>query len=289
MVDRISRLQRTIGSVVLATLLASTGLAFGAAAAQAQSLPATDATGATGATGAGTTTTTTPTTTTAAGSGASATTAGQNGHKTQVGHPNFEAAQKQLENALQLRVEQLTKLSADVSANSATLGSNAATLSGLLSAEQTSINGLVTQVQQATTFAELSSSRKTMLVDNRVFAVMTPQVIETIEADSTTHQVQSLQADEPGLQAAVNSVAGEPGWRNADYHYVAFVKLVNQASGDSAGVVAKILAITPPMWPNVEHAFVLANHALLQADLDIARANYDATVIGLATGGYTGS
>ncbi len=271
-----SRHNRAAGTLVLAAAAAAGSFGLTGAVAGGQT-----ATGATGATGAGATTTTT--------SAAGPTGGSSKNNKSQVGRPGFEAAQKQLENALQLRVEQLSKLSADVTSNSATLGNDAATLQQLLSTEQTSINGLVSQVQQATTRDELAAARKTMLVDNRVFAVMTPQVIESIEADGIVHQVQSLEADEPGLQAAVNSIVGQPGWKNADNHYLAFVRLVNQADGDSSGIVAKILAVTPPMWPNVQHVFLDANRSLLQADLDLARANYDATVIGLATGGYTGS
>lgn len=203
--------------------------------------------------------------------------------------PAFLNAQRQLEAALALRVTQLQKLQADVTANASTLGNDAATLSGRLSTELADINTLNGQAQSATTWAELTAARKAMLVDNRVFAVMTPQVIETIEADGIVTEVAGLEADEPGLQSAVNSVAGEPGGKNAENHFVQFVKLVNLASSDSSGIVATILAVTPQMWPNVEHVFAKANSALLQADLAVAHANYDAAVIGLATGGYTGS
>jgi hypothetical protein len=276
MLDHIARRRRVTGAMTLALALAAGITTAGVTVAGGQtSLRAAGATGSTGATG-------------ATGSSSGADSHNKNG-KSQTGRPGFENAQKVLEGSLQLRVEQLTKLSADITANATTLGGDAQTLAALVTNEQTSINGLVTSVQQATTWAELSADRKTMLVDNRVFAVMTPQVIETIEADGIVHQVQSLMSEEPGLQAAVNSVAGQPGFKNAENHFLTFVKLVNQADGDTSGLVAKILAVTPPMWPNVQHVFAKANGALLQADLDVARANYDATVIGLATGGYTGS
>jgi hypothetical protein len=163
------------------------------------------------------------------------------------------------------------------------------TLTDRLQSESASISGLSTQVASDTTWAELASARKTMLYDNRVFAVMTPQVFETVEADSIASEVLTLEAEEPGLQSEVNSITGQPGAQNAANHYAQFVKLVNTAANVSTGVATAVLAVVPQQWPNAQHIFVTANRQLLTADLAIAHAQYDAAVVGLATGGYTGS
>ena len=240
----------------------------GVAAAAAHSTPA--AKGATGATG-------------APAGATGATGATRTGAK-------FLAAQQQLENALALRTTQLTKLGTDITDNSKVLQpAHLTTLTDRLQSETTSISGLAAQVVKDTTWAELASGRTTMLYDNRVFAVMTPQVFETIEADTIASGVASLEAEEPGLQSAVNSIIGQPGAQNAANHYAEFVKLVNTAANVSTGVATTVLAVIPQQWPKAEQIFVAANRQLLKADLAIARAEYDATVIGLATGGYTGS
>ncbi|HTX00177.1 MAG TPA: hypothetical protein VMD59_15455 [Acidimicrobiales bacterium] len=250
------------GTLVLGGALAVAGAAGAGVAAAASSTGATGATGATSAVSASTT---------------------ARGAK-------FLAAQKALEASLALRTTQLSKLGTDVSDNSKVLtSSDLTTLTDRLQAETASISGLATQVQSDTTWAELTSARHTMLYDNRVFAVMTPQVFEVIEADTVAGEVSTLEAEEPGLQSAVNSIAGQPGAQNAANHYAAFVKLVNTAANVSLGVSARVLAVIPQQWPNAQHVFVTANRQLLQADLALARAQYDATVIGLATGGYTGS
>ena len=49
------------------------------------------------------------------------------------------------------------------------------------------------------------------------------------------------------------------------------------------------MAQLPQDFPGDTHVFVDANHQLLAADIALARANYDASIIGLAAGGYSGS
>jgi hypothetical protein len=67
------------------------------------------------------------------------------------------------------------------------------------------------------------------------------------------------------------------------------VKAVNNASVDSNDVATEVLAQTPADYPGDTHVFVRANRELLAAGIALAHASYDASVIGLATGGYTGA
>jgi hypothetical protein len=87
----------------------------------------------------------------------------------------------------------------------------------------------------------------------------------------------------------VNGLVGQHGYQNALNHYVAFVKSVNNAAGAVNSVLTTVLAQVPADYPGDTHVFTNANHQMLNAGVALAHANYDASVIGLASGGYTGS
>lgn len=201
----------------------------------------------------------------------------------------FATAQKLLEAQLSARVAQLDRLSADVSGATTLTAAHSATLDTSIAAAQSSIDALAAKVPTDTTKAELRTDRRTMIRENRVFAVLTPQVFETIGADAVAAQVTALRNEEPGLLAAVNALVGEHGYANALRHYTQFVTLVNRASLKSTNIANRVLAQSPANYPHDVHAFVGANHGLLAANIAIAHADYDATVVGLASGGYTGS
>jgi len=207
---------------------------------------------------------------------------------TVVAH-SFATQQKQLEQQLAYRVTQLTKLGSDATSSKTLTAAHLATLQATLATATSSINALVTKVPSDTTGAELAADRATMLKDNRVFAVLTPQVIEIVEADGIASQVTSLQSNQSSLNSTVTGLEGQPGYKNALAHYNAFVAAVTKASTDSANVDAPVLAQVPSDFPGDTSVFVTANHELLGADLAVARASYDESVIGLAAGGYTGS
>lgn len=205
-------------------------------------------------------------------------------------HPrSFQGNQALLEQQLASRSTQLTRLGADVTAATATLGTNAATLTKNIAAANTSIQALIVKVPTDTTYAQLNADRKAMLAQSRVFAVLTPQVFLTIEAGAIAAQVSTFQANESALQGSVNALKGQPGYNNAANHFTAFVREVNVANGNAATVTTAVLAQTPADYPGDTHVFTTANRELLRADLSLAHASYDETVIGLASGGYTGA
>ncbi len=197
--------------------------------------------------------------------------------------------QAQLEQQLTYRVNQLQVLSTDVTKATSLTPSDASTLSARLTAATASINSLLAQVPGDTTMAELRAAQKTMIQGNRVFAVLTPQVFQVIEADTIAVQAAAMQAGEAALLAEINTLQGQPGYANALKHDTAYVAQVNLAAADSANVATVVIAQLPQDFPGDTHVFVNANHELLAADIAIARADYDASVIGLASGGYTGA
>jgi hypothetical protein len=162
-------------------------------------------------------------------------------------------------------------------------------LQARLSTEESSINALVAKVPTDTTRAQLNADRVAMLKDNRVYAVMSPQVFEMIEASAVANQVTALQANESTLQTETASIVGLPGYQNALNHYNNYVARLSNWSARIMTVEGVVIAQTPQGFPGNARAFVSENHDILDANIALAYAAYDASIIGLATGGYTGS
>lgn len=201
---------------------------------------------------------------------------------------NFLSHQQALERQLATRVSQLNRLNTDITGAKSLTTAHAATLTVNVTTALTNINALGTKVPTDTTGIQLRADEISMVKQNRVFAVLTPQVFLTIEADNVAAEVASLQGEEPSLLAGVNGLVGQHGYTNSLNHYTDFVKLVNRASLDATNVATKVLAQTPVDFPGDTGLFVHANRALLEANIVLAHANYDASIIGLASGGYVG-
>ena len=202
---------------------------------------------------------------------------------------SFLTAQKALEVQLANRATQLLHLVADVTAATSLSTSASTTLQARLSTEGSSINSLVAKVPTDTTRAQLNTDRSAMLKDNRVYAVMSPQVFEMIEASVIANQVTTMQANEATLQSEVTSLLGLPGYKNALNHYDNYVARLSNWSTRILNVQSIVLAQTPQGFPGNTKTFVSENHEILDANIALAYAAYDASIIGLATGGYTGA
>ena len=202
---------------------------------------------------------------------------------------SFITAQKALEVQLANRATQLGHLVADVTAATSLSASASSTLQARLLTEESSINSLIAKVPTDTTKAELNADRAAMLKDNRVYAVMSPQVFQMIEASVVASQVTVMTANEPMLQSETASIVGLPGYKNALSHYNNYVARLSNWSTRIVSVEGAVLAQTPQGYPGNTKIFVAQNHRILDANIALAYAAYDASIIGLATGGYTGS
>jgi hypothetical protein len=209
--------------------------------------------------------------------------------KSSTASSSFLARQQALEAQLASRATQLQHLVADVTAATSLSNSAMATLQARLSTEQASISALTTKVPTDTTGAELNADRTAMLKDNRVYVVMVPQVFEMIEASVTVKQVATLQGIEPMLQSEVASLAGQPGYKSAENHYNNFVVRLENWAERLVSLENVVLSQTPQGYPRNTAVFVSRNHEILLANTALAYAEYDASEIGLATGGYSGS
>ncbi|MGC2174682.1 MAG: hypothetical protein WA614_04380 [Acidimicrobiales bacterium] len=202
---------------------------------------------------------------------------------------SFLASQKTLEGQLAGRVTRLQHLASDVTAATLLSTTASATLQARLSTEETSINALIAKVPTDTTWAELNADRQAMLRDNRVYAVMSPEVFESIEASVVASQVTTMQGNESTLQSEVASLAGSVGYQNALNHFDNYVARISNWSTRIVTVEDVVLAQTPQGFPQNTSTFVSENRAILNANIALAYASYDASIIGLASGGYTGS
>jgi hypothetical protein len=202
---------------------------------------------------------------------------------------SFIASQKALETQLANRATQLGHLVSDVTAATTLSATVSATLQARLLTEQASINALIAKVPNDTTKAQLNADRAAMLKDNRVYAVMSPQVFEMIEASVVAGQVTVMQGNESTLQSEVTSIVGLPGYKNALNHYNNYVTRITNWSAKIVNVESIVLAQTPQGYPGNTKVFAAQNHRILNANIDLSYAAYDASIIGLATGGYTGS
>lgn len=201
----------------------------------------------------------------------------------------FLKEQAALEQQLALRVTRLNNLSSDITGAKSLTSAHVTLLDTRLAAEKTSIEALVTKVPTDTTTAQLKADATTMLADNRVFAVMSPQVFETIGGDAVLAATSTLSLEQASLLSEVTSLAGDPGYNNANNHYQDFVRRIAGVSTSIAADEVNELAQTPQGYPGNQHVFEQTNRDILKANISLAYATYDASIIGLATGGYTGS
>jgi hypothetical protein len=202
---------------------------------------------------------------------------------------SFLTAQQALESQLTGRVTRLQHLLADVTGATSLSASASSVLQARLSTEESSINALVAKVPTDTTRAEINADRVAMLKDNRVYAVMSPQVFEMIEASVAANQVTAMQGNESTLQTETASIVGLPGYQNALNHYNNYVARLSNWAARIMTVEGIVIAQTPQGFPGNTRSFVSENHEILDANIALAYAAYDASIIGLATGGYTGS
>jgi hypothetical protein len=211
--------------------------------------------------------------------------AGSSGPVTTASQSTLE---QRLLHQLQLRSTQLANLSKEVSAATTLTPGDQGALEQKLATATTNINALLQAVPSDTT-AELRAAARAMVRQNRVFALLTPQVYEVIASDTVAGQAATLASEEPALQAQVAADQGQVGYRSATAYDAAFIRSVSFAEAGTAKVSATLLAQVPQDYPRDRGLLVRSNRRILQAAEALARANYDKTMVALVTNGYTGA
>ena len=250
------------------------------------SLGTTGATGATGATGtsgpSGTTGVTGPH---RRGERGDSGTVGASG-TTAITPANFDQAKIKLETALADRQTQLAKLTAQVKGSANLSPSDKSFLTGELATETSNIATLISDVPGDTTVAELQTHATAMVQDNRVFAVVTPQVRDSITADNELALDVTMSATGTSLSAALNARSTDPGYNNALQRFNKMVKVLTTTSTNASAVDALVLQQTPAGYPGNQHVFSKASDELARGAQDLAQAAGDNVMIQLFIESY---
>jgi len=192
---------------------------------------------------------------------------------------SFSQLQAKIESQLAARQTQLAKLTTEVSSSTTLTSSDAAALQSSLSTETSNINGLIAKVPNDTTLSELRSDQQAMFRDNRVFAVMSPQVNLTIAADTVNANAGKILADDPAIEAALTARQADAGYARAEALLAYSTAKANVAETAMSGVSADVLAQTPAGWPGNEHVFVQARVEILRGRIDLVYSRADLRLV----------
>jgi hypothetical protein len=188
----------------------------------------------------------------------------------------FAAAKTYVEKQLALRQQRLSSLTSEVSKASDLTSSDKATLTTDLANETTGIDALAAKVPADTTWAELLADAKSMVQQYRVFVVMSPQVHETIAADTATAICAKLQAAEPQIEALINYEQSQgKNVTAAQTAYEGLVAQVSAAQSDVSGISAAVLGTSPSGYPGNASIFSNARSSLVQARTALKSARSD--------------
>jgi hypothetical protein len=194
--------------------------------------------------------------------------------------PAFIAARHAVEHALALRQDRLALLTKEATVAKTLSSSDRSKLEMRLGAETSGIDALAVKVPTDTTWLELGTDAKNMVVDYRVFVVMSSQVHLTIATDTETAVEKGMQSLEPSLAAAIAHAQTEG--KNVGAAKIAYAGLVNQLSNAqraSSGVAVAVLATSPAGFPVNETVFVNARSSLVQGQTALVTARGDIKTI----------
>ena len=179
------------------------------------------------------------------------------------------------------RVSQLTDLASEIGngANHLTPSDQQTLQTRIDDFELPGIRSLQSQVQQATTCAQLRTDAHSMVFTYRVYMVMTPQTHLTIAADDETY----IESDLTGLEPRIGSALEKsmPGGERsaAEATYEELENELSQAQTLTGGLAAQILSQTPAGAPGNWQFFLQARSSLTDARIDLHAAYADALQI----------
>ena len=178
--------------------------------------------------------------------------------------------------ALTPRVKRLHDLSAAVGASTGLTSADRSSLTTDIGNDLAGITALQQKIPSDTSCAEVAADAHAMVVDYRVFVVMSPQVHLTIAADTETSVAAALAALEPEITARITA-AKQSGVtvRAAETTYSDFQTQVATATQSSTGVAGKVLALTPASYPGSRTTLENARASLSTGRVALVRAHGD--------------
>ncbi len=116
---------------------------------------------------------------------------------------SFALGQAWMLTALSDRGARLSELAGMISSSKTLQGSDSASLSALVSSAQSTCSQLQSAVNADTTLVQLRLAATEMIGSLHVYAILTPQVELTVDADAIGDAAAKLEALEPGLNTAI--------------------------------------------------------------------------------------
>jgi len=181
-----------------------------------------------------------------------------------------------LENALSLRLARLADLQAMVGASRVLTPTERAELTGILDGASAGIEALAAKVPADATLASLRADDASMVVDYRVFAVVSPQVTGVLGAAALQARVTAIAAVEPGIAAAI-AAAREPRRLALEAQATdrELAARVATARSELVGQPAALLGLDPASYPGSRAVLAAAAAASARARADLAAAHSD--------------
>jgi hypothetical protein len=186
----------------------------------------------------------------------------------------LSALQANTQAQLTSRVTQLQALQSEVGESTTLSGPDRSTLTTDLANELTGIQALQSKVAADTTCAVVRADRRAMVVNYRVFVVMTPQVHLSLSADTASYVISQFNGTiEPQLVAAINSA--QSAGKNVTLAREEDSELVAQVNDALSSVtsVNSVLSFTPASYPSCWSTFVSDRTTLHTADLSLRHAD----------------
>lgn len=206
------------------------------------------------------------------------------------GDVGVTAAADWLTNALQVRDGELSLLQAAVDGTSGLPSDLHTDLDGLLIGDSAGIETLEAVVPNETTISALQSDTAAMIVDYRVFALVTPECNSLLRAEDQLTSAKHLANLESAIESAILAVSnGTSGQlQSVESEYSSLVSKVEAA--DNAQIAA-LPGVDPSAYTASVALLATAKAALDQADkqLNAARADLRTMLADLALPGSSGS
>lgn len=199
-----------------------------------------------------------------------------------VDPPNFPAStplssvHHWVSDALAVRGARLVVLSNELATSKALTSTVRTELTTLVSVDSAGIAGLSGALQPAATLQALETTASSMIVAYRVFAVVAPVVQDVIEASGQQVSVNSLQALEPAIEAAITTA--QPGRKSVPRAQAVYRDLTTQLADVESTDQAQeglLVALRPSSYPGASSIITVAGTDLTAASARLVTARAD--------------
>lgn len=188
--------------------------------------------------------------------------------------------------ALTLRLDALESAASAVRVAGNLTAQHRVALDAIITSDQSGLSDLLAGLEGETTIVELRLTAGAMVLNYRVFSLLTPQVRAVVLADRKLAKVVTLAALEPSLQTAIttekSSGHGAAAAQRIYEKLVALLSAVETSLGDST---AALLALTPENDAQGAQTFAGSAAALVATSSQIVSARADVRRIVKILGG----